>query len=185
MMQEVANPKLKDRELISQFDLPATGGRRVMTWSYKGRQNLVILFLSDVKSSEARTYLSELSRQYDQYKDHNAEILVVSQENIETLEAVALELRLMFPLASDVDGSVTERYTDTTPAVFVVDRFGELCTQSEAEVDSEFPNYQQILGWLHLIELQCPECGVSTWDAVGESRWEGTSCEDAEESPSP
>ncbi|MDO8588335.1 MAG: redoxin domain-containing protein [Armatimonadota bacterium] len=162
-MKSTAGAKIKDHALVPQFDLPATGGRRAMTWGYKGLRNLVIVFLPDIRNSESRRILQDLAKRYSEYRDHNAEILVVSKDNIETLESLSKELGLPFPLASDVDGSVTESYTELAPATFVLDRYGELYAHSEFGIDREFPDYQQILDWLHLIELQCPECGIPTW----------------------
>lgn len=161
-MNPVIQSKIEDHSLVPLFDLPATGGKRVTTWSYKGRMNLVIFFL-DFSSAEVLDQFRKLAGLYPQFQGHNTEILVVSQDNIETLEKLSRELGLPFPLISDVDGSVTDAYTARTPAVFVIDRYGELYAQSLAEADREFPDSQRLLDCLHLIELQCPECGVPTW----------------------
>jgi peroxiredoxin len=163
-MKAVAQPKLKERTLAPQFDLAATGGRRLMTWKYKGLNNLVIVFLPDLSTEESRDELQEFARRYGQYREHNTELIIVSQDNIQTLDRISRELSLPFPLACDVDGAVTDSYTTLTPALFVLDRFGELHAQSEAEADEDFPDYRQIIDWLHLIELECPECGVPTWE---------------------
>ncbi|MDO8683137.1 MAG: redoxin domain-containing protein [Armatimonadota bacterium] len=162
-MKTVVHPKIQNHALVPQFDLPATRGKRARIWSYKGHQNLVIFFVTGVKDAEARTFLKDLASRYDDYLEHNCEILVVSQDNIETLESVASELGLPFPLVSDVDGSVTERYTESVPAVFVVDRYGELYAQSEVDRVSDLADHERILAGLHLIEMECPECGVTTW----------------------
>jgi peroxiredoxin len=161
-MNAAIQSKIEDHCLVPLFDLPATGGRRVTTWSYKGRMNLVILF-PGLDSAEVEDQLRKLAGLYQRFRDNNTEILVVSEENTQTLERLSNALGLPFPLISDIDGSVRDAYTTRTPAVFVIDRYGELYTQSTAETDGEFPDSQQILDWLHLIELQCPECGVPTW----------------------
>jgi peroxiredoxin len=163
-MNAVIRPKIENHSLMPHFDLPAAGGKRVMTWNYKGQKNLVILFVLSL-FGEWQEHLGRLAGAYQQYQDHNAEILVVSQDNVETLDGIAGRLGIPFPLLSDVDGSVTEKYTALTPSVFVIDRYGELYAQSTAAMNEEFPDYQRILDGLHLIELQCPECGVPTWTA--------------------
>jgi peroxiredoxin len=160
-MEKTALPKILDHSLVPNFDLPATGSRRIMTWTYKGQKNLVILFAPSVLS-ELRKHLDMLVSLYPRYQEHNAEVIVVSKDNIESLDELSGQLGLPFPLVSDVDGSVTDRYTDQEPAAFVIDRYGELYAQS-APSDQETLDHKQMLDWLQLIEMQCPECGVPTW----------------------
>jgi peroxiredoxin len=160
-MNNPIQTKIEDHSLVPVFDLPAAGGQRVMTWNYKGRKNLVILFVLSILD-ELQEQLKALVNQYSEFQERNAEIIVVSQDNIEALNQLSKELGLPFPLVSDVDGSVTDKYTSTGSAAFVIDRYGELYAQS-TPADEGPLDYEQMLDWLQLIELQCPECGVSTW----------------------
>jgi peroxiredoxin len=162
-MMTIIQPMIEDNTLAPQFDLPATIGHRVQLWSYKGRSNLALFFVSDIKSDESISLLNEIASNIKDYEDYNAIPIVIAQDNIESLEAVARNMDLQFPLASDVIGSVTSRYTAATPAVFVIDRYGELSAQAPVDTGKGLPGHKQVADWLGLIELQCPECSVPTW----------------------
>lgn len=162
-MTTLTQPMIQDNTMAPQFDLPATTGHRVKLWSYKGRRNLALFFVADINTDETKSLLNEIATKIKDYEDYNATPIVVAQDNIESLEKIARDMDLPFPLASDVVGSVTSRYTMATPAVFVIDRFGELYAQSPVDTGSGLPGHKRVIDWLGLIELQCPECGVPTW----------------------
>ena len=162
-MKPVTPTKLEDHSLAPQFDLPATKVHRARLWDYKGRRNLAIVFVISVQDSAAQAFLEKFAGHYGEYGERNTEVLVISQDNIEVLERIAGQLGLPFPLASDVNGETTAHYTDCQAAVFVVDKYGEVYAQSAAASPDELPAREEILDWLHLIELECPECGAPAW----------------------
>lgn len=159
---ETVQPKIAERSLVPPFDLPATRGGRAQLWAFKGLRHLVIFLLPHLRGERSTAILKVLARLYEEYSAHNAEVLVISKDNRETLEKVSAELKLPYPLASDVTGAVTEAYTLETPAVFVIDKYGELYDQAVVDLGTG-PDHQRLLDSLHLIELECPECGVATW----------------------
>lgn len=59
------------------------------------------------------------------------------------------------------DGTVATAFSrGETPAVAVVDRFGQLYDLVEAGSDHDFPGHERLLGILLGIAVGCPECGV-------------------------
>jgi hypothetical protein len=47
-----------------------------------------------------------------------------------------------------------------TPAALVADRWGEILYLETASGDQtfRFPDVNELLSWVHFIEIQCPEC---------------------------
>jgi len=162
-MKTIVLSVVQNGSLVPHFDLPATKQSRAELWGYKGNLNLAVFFIPDAKSEESQQILRSIADHYTDYASRNTEVIVISKDNIETLDRIADQMGLPYPLASDITGGVTEKYTVETPSVFVIDRFGELYDQEVVDSGSGGFDNQRALDWLHLIELQCPECGVPTW----------------------
>ncbi|NLN79017.1 MAG: redoxin domain-containing protein [Armatimonadetes bacterium] len=159
---QYVRPALKTGHTIPDFRLMSVEGAAISPTDYKGRKNLVIIFF-DAHSSSDLVMLSLVGRRYQEIADDNAEVLAISVGPIDELQTCAADFHFQFPLLSDMHSQAACSYCVVGSMIFVADKFGELKMQSdisEANIDEKL---DKALSALELIELECPECGVSTW----------------------
>ncbi len=159
---QYVRPGLTIGHMIPDFRLQSTRHTDISPMDFKGRKNLVILFF-DARSGADMAILAEISRRYHEFADDNAEVLAIAADPLEEFESCANSLHIQFPLLSDVRREATCAYCVLGMMVFVADRFGELKMQSELTEANLDDTLDKALSALDLIELECPECGVSTW----------------------
>ena len=158
-------PRLEISQLVPSFTLPSSQGGEVELWDYKMRKNLLILFYHGADCFLCIEELRILAENYEELIKLEAEVLAISSEGLERSREVSAELGLPYPLLSDPEGRVIERYTywqgekeAASPSVFITDRYGALYYQFISGEISGLPDLSEILSWLHFIQSQCPEC---------------------------
>lgn len=154
-------PGLAVGHMVPDFRLESADGRIISPMDYKERKNLVIIFFNARESSDLAAW-AEVARRYHEFADVNAEVLAIAAGPLEEFRMCSKALRLPFPLLSDVRREATCSYCVLGPTVFVADRFGELKMQTGL-TDLLDGTLDEALSTLELIEIECPECGVSTW----------------------
>ena len=159
---QYVRPALKIGHSIPDFRIISVDGSTISPMDYKGRKNLIIIFF-DAHSSSDLTMLSEVGRRYNEIADNNAEVLAISTGSIEELRTCAADFHFQFPLLSDMRSEAVCSYCVAGSTVFVADRFGELKMRSDIDESNVDEKFDDALSALELIELECPECGVSTW----------------------
>lgn len=157
--------KLKDKEAVPIFSLPSSLGREISLWECKQKQNLVIVFYHGPKCTICQKKSKEYAELYEKAKDLEAKIPAVSFDTIDHLKEFLQRVPLPFPLLSDVEGKVTEMYTNKDegrkapfPSIFITDRFGDLYHQQIANEANKLPAGKEVLDWLLFMDIQCPEC---------------------------
>ena len=161
-MAQFVRPGLKVGHIIPGFKLNSAQNAEISPVDYKGRKNLVIIF-ADLRSGSDLEMLAEVGRRYHEFADDNAEVLAIATGSKEEFDVCAKTLRLQFPLLSDAGRETTCSYCVAGTMIFVTDKFGELKMLSgltESNLDEKLDAARSTL---ELIELECPECGVSTW----------------------
>ncbi|MHB0999380.1 MAG: peroxiredoxin family protein [Armatimonadota bacterium] len=153
-------PKLKLKTMIPVFHLNSTDSRTINLWNYKGLQNLMLAFFPDIRCEECMDFLRNTVDSFRRYEEEFAIPLIVIRGGKDKAEALSKDLNPPFPILYDEDGKVTDQYTDTLPAVFAADRFGELYAEWIVGEDHAFPSQKDILDVIELINLECPECGA-------------------------
>lgn len=146
------------------FALPSGLGRRVGIDQYRSRYNVVLCFLDDADSDATRRALQAFAAQRPRYQRNEAEVLVVLAASVERVTELQQSLALPYPLLADPERRTRALFekllgpqpTDG-PLFFVLDRFNApFAALGDAEPDD--PALQrELLDWLALIELQCPE----------------------------
>jgi hypothetical protein len=136
------------RTLVPNFELPDLENRKVSLSSYKQQQPLVLVLCD--KSTFA--LLDDFARHYADYHKAGAEILAI-------IPTYLSSGHFPFRVLIDTAGNVTARLVNKTPAVLVLDSYGELYARLEGPWP-EGPDHERILGSVMLIQTQCPECGV-------------------------
>ena len=165
---------LKPGSMIPSFNLPVANRQGCLgPWDYKQRRNLVLVFFHADHCQDCRKLLLELSAGYRDYQRLEAEVLAISQAEVETLRRLAHDLGLPFPVLSDRDGRVFDAYfvgheraAKADPhdvGVFVADRWGSIFTTKIAGRGHAMPDESEIREWLEFIEIQCEECFPPEW----------------------
>ena len=157
--------KIKVGGLIPSFSLPAvnlTGN--ISPWDYKQLKNLVLILFREPVCQPCLRLLRELAARYEEYRQLNAEILIVISSDLEQLSKLQDELKLPFPLLSDFDAVVLDSYweqdTGARPefGVLITDRWGALFSKTISTEMKNLPAEAEIRDWLSFIEIQCSEC---------------------------
>jgi peroxiredoxin len=115
-----------------QFVLAATDGR--LEGIPRSALTLLVFFRGHWCPYCVR-YLRKLQSRLDDLRSRGVELLAISPEPLETSSAMAAELGLTFPVASDADGTVIHAYGIRNrfmgfgtllphPSVFLIDRQG-------------------------------------------------------------
>ncbi len=162
--------KLELKKVVPWFELISTQNKKISVWDYKQKRNLIILFFRNVESQSSQKYLLELNTGYKDFVELKTEIVAISSDYIESLKKFADKLDILFPMLSDENGEVINKYTykDDSgkypmPSIFITDRFGALYYQTIAQDESELPDKNALLDWVDFIERQCPECPFNAW----------------------
>ena len=157
--------KIKVGGLIPSFSLPAVNVRgNVSPWDYKQHKNLVLILIRDPGCESCLRLLRELAARYEEYRQLNAEILIILSGDLEQLSKLQNELKLPFPLLCDSDAVVLDSYaekgTSARPefGVLITDRWGALFSKTISSEMKNLPAEGEIRDWLSFIEIQCPEC---------------------------
>ncbi|RMF58028.1 MAG: hypothetical protein D6743_18205 [Calditrichaeota bacterium] len=148
-------------ELAPHFKLDTLRGASVDLWDFRQRKNLVLVFVAEPKtlcdlgqafSSEARAYREEA-----------AEILFICRGSTEELVAAAGACTAPFPVLHDRSGAVFRAYLGAEargrkhPAVFVLDRYGEVIRRWDGMTPAHLPDHDEILSTLDWVQRFCPE----------------------------
>lgn len=174
MATETKRAKLSTADLIPDFRLSAVNrDGQVGPGDYKQHRNLVLVFLRTVECLECKQLLREISENYDQYQEKEAEVLAIATDDEDRLRQLAEDLALPFPLLSDSDGTATNLYLKHKEqsedraafeaAIFVADRWGAIFSAISIEKTEDLPAEAEIREWLEFIELQCEECFPAEW----------------------
>lgn len=154
-------------ELIRDFDLISTDGRKVSLSDYRGRANLVLVF-ADGRPPSLK-FLTGVAKSNDSIQGEQAEVLAILQGTAEKAAWIKDEVRAKFPVLVDKDGRIhrlmgaQDRRGQPEIAVYITDRFGEVFATFRESEKQAMPNVDEILGWLAFVNSQCPECSPPEW----------------------
>jgi len=161
-MEQEVRTKLEIGHITPEFNLRTVDGRTIQPTDYKQRKNL-LLFFFDVRSSDDWEMLAELKQRYDKIAENNAEVLAISAGPLEELQDCVDSMDLPFPILCDCDRETACKYCVVGPAIFVADKYGELKYVSDVSTYTIDDVLNRAMSVLELEEMECPECGVSTW----------------------
>jgi peroxiredoxin len=152
-------------DLIPSFSLPAVNvSGNVSPWDYKQHKNLVLILFRQSTCQPCLRLLRELAATYEEYRQLNAEILVIISGDLEQLSKLQNELKLPFPILSDLNAVVLDSYADEGTGarpefgVLITDRWGALFSKTISSEMKNLPAEGEIRDWLSFIEIQCSEC---------------------------
>jgi len=161
-MEQTIAPIAEVGRLAPAFSLTDAAGRTVSLWGFKDRKNLRMVFFAPDGASD-RQLLNRIKRDYAKIRAENAEVLAVGRGSAADVAGVAKDLELPYIVLADPTGGIHRLYGAAGPTTFLADRFGEIVLRLDSTGDLD-EWMDKLLTRLGLIELQCPECGVPTWD---------------------
>jgi peroxiredoxin Q/BCP len=91
------------------FDLPATGGRRVKLSDYKGK-NLIIVFYPKDQTPGCTQQLCALRDDTEMFKGLNTEFIASNPDSVESHERFAEKQHYSFPILVDADRKMAAGY---------------------------------------------------------------------------
>lgn len=159
--------KLKLYQVLPYLSLPSNkkDNKNVTVWDFKQRKNLVLFFHHGFKCPYCSAKLKEIEAVYTKIQEEEAEVLAVSFDSVKDAEAYAEKEGIKFPLLTDVKSGDSAAFTDVDeskqalyPTLLITDRFNALRYQKTVEEADKLPPVKEIVDWLDLIQLECPEC---------------------------
>jgi peroxiredoxin len=156
--------------LLPPFSLPdANGGRQISLWGYKSRRNLALLFLQEY--SRFGSLLNLIAQRYSDYREINAEVLVISPEVPET-QTTLPSRDLPFPILFDKDSEVrrkclgSEYPAESGAMALIADRWGEVQGRVILHPERAAADAEELRKWLEFVDMQCGECFPPEWPAA-------------------
>jgi peroxiredoxin Q/BCP len=92
------------------FSLPSTSGEPVSLRQFKGKKTVVLYFYPKDETPGCTREACDLRDRTAEFDRHNAVILGVSTDSLESHQQFAAKHKLPFPLLSDEDAAVSKRY---------------------------------------------------------------------------
>jgi peroxiredoxin len=117
-------------EVAPDFELIATGNRKIKLSDYLGKKNVLLAFYPFAFSPVCSLQLPGLQENLNEFARYNTEVLGISVDSKHSNAAFAEHLHLHFPLLSDFERSVTQAYgvlrdgSFAERATFVIDKQG-------------------------------------------------------------
>lgn len=157
---------LKAQQLAPNFRLSTIDGKIVQLWDFRQRKNVVLVFAPDRAGELTHDILNSFKENLAEYRSANTVILfVISDFQQSELHVPGTD---DFHILLDKEKQAARSYFgqenhEAGYGVFIIDRYGELWTQWQTLQSSELPSQKEIIDSINLIEMQCPECGISDW----------------------
>jgi peroxiredoxin len=138
-------------------------------WNIRARsrkKNIVIYFVHDLHCDACRARLRAFAQDYRDWEHIKGEIVAVLPNSPEELKNLAEELKLPFPLLSDVDAEgeadfIFEQLDSMRPPkIFVVDRLGTLYYHEISDSREPFEEEKTILNAVEGLENRATEMGA-------------------------
>ena len=100
---------LQEGDPAPDFDMPATGGRRVSLEAMRGRP-VVLYFYPKADTPGCTKEACAFQEALSQFHHLGIDVIGVSRDELPALEKFATKYGLTFPLASDTDSQASEAY---------------------------------------------------------------------------
>jgi peroxiredoxin len=154
--------------LLPAFSLPAANRQgEISLRNYKPRENLALLFLQDL--SQFASLLNAVAQRYSDYREFNAEVLVISGQASEQLTPFPFGA-LPFPVLVDNDGELRRKCLGSEQefqaVALIADRWGEVYGRLILQPDRAAADEEELRKWLQFVDQQCEECFPPEWPAV-------------------
>jgi peroxiredoxin len=144
-------------EPAPDFELPATGDRKIRLSDYRGQKNVVLAFYPFDWSPTCSLQLPGLQEKLNDFRSLDTEVLGISIDSRHSHNAFAEHLSLEFPLLSDFDKKVAQAYGVLRAggfaerALFVIDKQG-IVRYAHVNPMNEVPDNEPVFAVLKQLE---------------------------------
>lgn len=145
---------LEKGSVIPDFELLFPNGTRQLLSQFRGRCNLVIIFVREADGRALKS-VGELAKQASALRLNEAKVLILGRNK-------------PFALGDD-PGIFASAAAPNLPKVLagtqliITDRFGEIFAAFPNANASVFPSADEVVRWLEFINQQCEECSPPEW----------------------
>jgi peroxiredoxin len=152
--------------LLRDFCLETTSGTKICLSDYRGRSNLVLIFLDNQR--ETLRLASDLAKRYPEIREQEAEVLAVKPGDQFEQAGGQWDL-LTYPVLVDhgrrahAEVGAVDTHGRGCSAVYIMDRFAEVFGAYRSRDGQSLPTTAEVLSWLEFINSQCPECEPPEW----------------------
>jgi thioredoxin-dependent peroxiredoxin len=109
-----AKRKVQDGDQAPDFTLPSQTGMPLHLGDLLGQTNIVLYFYPRDNTTVCTAEACAFRDSYKIFKDAGTEVIGISSDTIESHQQFAAKHHLPFPLLSDVEGTLRERYGVST-----------------------------------------------------------------------
>ncbi len=147
-----------EREMAPDFTLQSSTGRSYQLSSFRGRRNLVLLFLAGGNSQPQSLVAALHAHREELEQEEETQVLLLFRGNMVACEALRKRDHIAFTVLADEDGRVHERYrAGNSPALYLTDRYGEIYQARRTADGASLPDADDILASIRHINAACPE----------------------------
>jgi peroxiredoxin len=166
---------INENQTQSAPDFTATDseGKIINLLSYKGKNNIVLIFNRGFFCPHCRRHMAQLRQDYPQFVERNTEIMVVGPEDANTFTKWWHEHQMPFIGIPDPKHDIAKLYSQEfklfkggrLPALAVIDKMGQIRLMHYADSPSDIPSDAQILD---LLDNLNKENGITKVTATSE-----------------
>ena len=124
--------QLHKNDKAPDFTLKDASGKSYTLSSFKGKSPVVVYFYPKAGTPGCTTEACGIRDNWNQFADHNIQVLGISVDSIDALKNFKSEYKLNFPLLSDADKKVSKAYGVLNKhgrdnrITFIVDKNGKI-----------------------------------------------------------
>ncbi len=150
-------------DIMPELTLLSSGGERVRPSDHRGRRNLILVFCGPGDSGFVRRLLREFSQIHPEFVNEESQVMAIVQGPLSRAQQLRQSDSLPFPVLADESGrahllvGASGPEKRSAPAIYVIDRFGEIRHVIRAEPSGAASTAGEVLGWVRYISLECPE----------------------------
>jgi peroxiredoxin len=147
------------RQMVPDFVLPSTDGREIEISNFRGRRNLVLVFIGG--DGGVNQLLAGLAQRREELDEEESVVFVVFRG--EPAASWRQHDGAPFTVLADQDGAVHRRFGalddqgGSASAVYLTDRYGEIYSTCRTLAGETLPSAADVLASLRHINAACPE----------------------------
>jgi peroxiredoxin len=144
----MAYPQVRD--LVPDFILESSENKSIRLSDFRGRRDLILVFLEKHNERSAAPLLQVLSAKKDELESEETVVLVLVRGDVAHARTVKASQKIPFPVLADADGAVHERYG---ALIVLTDRYGEIYSVHR----DQWPSAEEVMASVCHINAECPE----------------------------
>ena len=133
--------------MLRDFAITLPSGARRLLSDFRGRRLLVLIFAGE-SDAATEALLSDLAAAPAELEYQEALVVAIGHNNPHGFATAAEAPRDFY--SAELSGR-------PVPAVFITDRYGEICFAARAACKENLPTAAEVFSWLDFINRQCPE----------------------------